>query len=104
MNEMSSLSNMQFFEKVAALLNQARNHIARSVNATMTKTYFEIGRMIVEEEQPGEERAAYGKELLADLSKRLTSEFGKGFSATNLRQMRTFFWPLKNSRQCLLNW
>ncbi len=91
MNEMSSLSNMQFFEKVAALLNQARNHIARSVNETMTNTYFEIGRMIVEEEQQGEERAAYGKELLADLSKRLTSEFGKGFSATNLRQMRTFF-------------
>jgi hypothetical protein len=57
----------------------------------MVLTYFEIGRRIVEEEQNGEERAEYGKEHIPDLSRLLTKEFGKGFSATNLKQMRTFY-------------
>jgi hypothetical protein len=57
----------------------------------MTKTYFEIGKLIVEEEQNGKERAVYGKQLIADLSQKLSTEFGKGFSATNLKQMRTFY-------------
>lgn len=57
----------------------------------MVLTYFEIGRMIVEEEQNGKERADYGSQLLADLSSNLTKEFGKGFSVTNLKQMRQFY-------------
>ncbi|MCL4155664.1 UNVERIFIED_CONTAM: hypothetical protein GTU68_055786 [Idotea baltica] len=57
----------------------------------MVLTYFEIGRMIVEEEQNGKERAAYGKEILKELSKVLTQEFGKGFSVDNLENMRKFF-------------
>lgn len=56
----------------------------------MVNTYFEIGRMIVEEEQEGKKRAAYGKKLLETLSKKLTLEFGKGFSERNLKQMRMF--------------
>ena len=54
----------------------------------MVLTYFEIGRMIIEEEQNGKERADYGKQLLSDLSQTLTKEFGKGFSVANLQQMR----------------
>ena len=54
-------------------------------------TNFEIGRRIVEHEQRGAARAEYGKELLKELSVRLTEEFGKGFSATNLKLMRQFF-------------
>ncbi|GER60543.1 hypothetical protein ULMA_26510 [Patiriisocius marinus] len=54
-------------------------------------TYFEIGRMLIEEEQGGEERAKYGKETIKGLSKVLTREFGKGFSVTNLKQMRNFY-------------
>ena len=57
----------------------------------MVKTYFEIGRLIVEDEQKGFERAEYGKETLKNLSVKLTKEFGKGFSATNLEQMRKFY-------------
>jgi len=54
-------------------------------------TYFEIGRMIVEEEQGGSERAEYGKEVIIGLSKLLTKEFGKGFSVRNIEQMRRFY-------------
>ena len=57
----------------------------------MVLTYFEIGRMIVEEEQNGKERAGYGKQLLVVLSNKLTEDFGKGFSETNIKQMRSFY-------------
>ena len=57
----------------------------------MVYTYYEIGRMIVEDEQQGKERAEYGKQVLKELSKRLTTEFGKGFSERNLEQMRQFY-------------
>jgi predicted nuclease of restriction endonuclease-like (RecB) superfamily len=57
----------------------------------MTKTYFKIGKLIVEEEQKGKQRAVYGEKLITELSKELTQEYGKGFSTTNLKQMRTFY-------------
>ena len=57
----------------------------------MVLTYFEIGRIIVHEEQSGKERAEYGQQLVDELSERLTKEFGKGFSATNIKQMRSFY-------------
>ena len=57
----------------------------------MVRTYFEIGRLIVENEQQGEARAAYGKGLLKELSQKLTTRFGKGFSVDNLERMRKFY-------------
>lgn len=84
-------SNTAFFSQIVKLLQSARNKVVRTINQKMVATYFEIGKMIVEKEQHGEERAAYGKNLLGDLSKVLTKEFGKGFSATNLKQMRQFY-------------
>jgi predicted nuclease of restriction endonuclease-like (RecB) superfamily len=57
----------------------------------MVQTYFNIGKSIVEEEQNGNERAAYGKYLISELSKKLSEEFGKGFSKRNLEQMRQFY-------------
>lgn len=57
----------------------------------MVVTYFEIGRMIVDEEQNGKERAEYGKKIIKELSIRLKNEFGKGFSQRNLEQMRQFY-------------
>ena len=57
----------------------------------MVNTYFEIGRLIIEHEQKGKVKAEYGEEILAQLSNQLTLEFGKGFSETNLKQMRTFY-------------
>lgn len=77
--------------RVIALVEEARRKVAGAVNIALVHTYYEVGRMIVEEEQGGRKRAAYGKELLKDLSRRLTERFGKGWSETNLRQMRALF-------------
>lgn len=83
--------NTKFFSQIVDLLQSARSNVVRTINQTMVLTYFEIGRMIVEEEQNGKDRAVYGKNLLQELSKVLTKEFGRGFSETNLKQMRQFY-------------
>ena len=79
------------FDRVSELLLQDRQKVVQSVNTTMVATYYEIGRLIVEEEQEGKERAKYGKQLIIELSEQLSKEFGKGFSVTNIRQMRNFY-------------
>lgn len=83
--------NTKFLSQIVDLLQSARNKVIRTVNQTMVMTYFEIGRMIVEEEQDGKERADYGKQILKELSNVLTKEFGKGFSVDNLENMRRFY-------------
>ncbi|RXM44927.1 hypothetical protein BOW55_16925 [Flavobacterium sp. YO12] len=85
------------FQQVAELLQNARQQVLRTVNSTMTITYFEIGRIIVEEEQNGKDRAEYGKQLLKGLSQQLTKEFGKGFSIRNLEQIRQFYITFSKS-------
>jgi predicted nuclease of restriction endonuclease-like (RecB) superfamily len=77
--------------EVRQLIANARNTAASTVNTLQVLTNFEIGRRIVEHEQEGEKRAEYGKELLKQLSARLTKEFGRGFSKANLEYMRRFF-------------
>jgi predicted nuclease of restriction endonuclease-like (RecB) superfamily len=81
---------------IVALLESAHRAAARSVNALMTATYWEIGRRIVEFEQGGQDRATYGEALIKRLSADLSSRFGRGFSARNLEQMRSFYqaWPV----------
>ena len=79
------------YSRIAGLLQAARQNVVRAVNQTMVYTYYEIGRMIVEDEQQGKERAEYGKQVLKELSKRLIVEFGKGFSERNLEQMRQLY-------------
>ncbi|MFE3848790.1 PDDEXK nuclease domain-containing protein [Flavobacterium sp. LB3P45] len=86
-----NLQNKALFAQVVALLQNARQQVLRTVNSTMVYTYFEIGRMTVEEEQNGKERAKYGKQLLKGLSEKLTIKFGKGFSVENLDRMRKFY-------------
>lgn len=76
---------------VIALLEEARRAAARSINALMTATYWLVGRRIVELEQGGRERAAYGQEVLQRLSRDLTGRFGRGFGADNLELMRLFY-------------
>ena len=85
------LQNKVLFSQVVELLQNARQHVLRTVNSTMVYTYFEIGRMIVEDEQNGKNRAEYGKQLLKGLSQQLTGEFGKGFSIRNLEFIRKFY-------------
>lgn len=81
----------RFIGGIAQLLESARHQAARSVNAILTATYWEIGRRIVEFEQGGKERAGYGEELLVRLAGDLTSRYGRGFSERNLEQMRLFY-------------
>jgi len=90
--------NLDFYNKIAELLKNARSKVVQTVNKTMVYTYFEIGRTIVEEEQKGKERAEYGKQIIKELSQKLTREFGKGFSTTNLKQMRQFYLTYSKSQ------
>jgi len=86
---------------VAESIENARSSAARTVNAIMTAVYWLIGRRIVEFDQSGDKRAAYGEELLIHLSKDLTRRFGRGFSRQNLQQMRQFYrtYPSPEIRQ-----
>lgn len=79
------------YDLVRDLIVAARQTVSRGVNLVQVHTNFEIGRHIVEHEQRGEQRAAYGKEILKALSERLTQEFGRGFSKSNLEYMRRFY-------------
>jgi len=88
---MENIASNELVQRISGLLNDARHRIVQSVNHTMVLTYFEIGRMIVEEEQSGNVRANYGAQLLKTLSIKLTIDFGKGFSKRNLEQMRQFY-------------
>jgi len=88
-----------FFENVAQIIEQARRLVGRTADLTMCVTYFEIGRMIVEEEQLGKARAEYGRGLLAELSTFLNGRFKKGFSETNLRNARKFYQVYADSIQ-----
>ena len=87
----SKPSNTTFYYQIVDLLQSARKKVVQTVNQTMVHTYFEIGRMIVEEEQDGKERADYGKQILKELSTILTERFGKGFSVDNLENMRRLY-------------
>ncbi len=77
--------------EVVSLLNEARQAAARSVNAVMTAAYWQVGRRIVEYEQGGKSRAAYGQALVERLSTDLVERFGRGFGRRNLFQMRAFY-------------
>lgn len=80
-----------FYQSIAGILRAARANAYRAVNFAMVEAYWNVGRMIVEEEQRGQERAEYGAALLRNLSIRLTQEFGKGFTETNLKYFRQFY-------------
>lgn len=95
MNDIDKLNQLpasgNITSDIRAILGEARKSTARAINTTMTVAYWLIGKRIVEEEQKGADRAIYGDKLLRNLSKELTSEFGNGFSYTNLKNMRTFY-------------
>ena len=84
-------------ERVITLIEEARRKVASAANVALVYTYYEIGRMIVEDEQGGKERATYGDKTLAELSEKLTAKFGKGWSIANLKLMRQFFITYSNS-------
>ncbi len=88
------------------LITQTRQQLLRSVDVMQVQTYWGIGRHIVDFEQDGQNRAAYGKQLLSRLAESLTREFGKGFDERNLRNMRAFFqhFPNWNAVRSELSW
>ena len=93
---MSNIINNQMIEEIRTLLINSRLQLQQSVNSVMVQTYWNIGKIIVEDEQDGQERAAYGKKQLEQISNTLTQEFGKGFDARNLRSMRQFYLNFSN--------
>ena len=97
MEENTSI-NREFLQDVSDVLARARKNAKTAVNLSMVYAYFEIGRMIVEEEQHGANRAAYGTQLLKELSAYLTGIYGRGFSTTNLKQMRQFYLTYANDQ------
>ena len=92
--------------ELAELIRQSRQQAVRAVDAIQVQTCWEIGRHIVEFEQGGQARAAYGKKLLPTLASELTAEFGKGFDASNLRYMRLFYqaFPIRDALRHELSW
>lgn len=101
MISMKTLSSQESLEKMYSqikdLLAEARKDTVKTINSTMVRTYWEIGRIIVEHEQKGEARATYGAETLKTVSNKLTIEFGKGFSVQNLERMRHFYLTYSKS-------
>lgn len=85
------ISNAVFFKEIRELILSARRAVVRSVDTIQVVTNFEVGRRIVEQEQKGNQRAEYGEAVLVELSRRLTVEFGRGFSRSNLEYMRKFY-------------
>lgn len=92
------LINKNFLQDISELLDSARKQAKTAVNLSMVYAYYEIGCQIYEEEQQGKERAEYGKYLLKELSDYLLKKFGKGFSVTNLKQMRKFYLTYVNDQ------
>lgn len=82
--------------QIREIMNTARYNVAREVNNEQILAYWNIGRVIIEHEQDNSERAEYGKQTLKQLSRVLTKEFGKGFSRSNLQNMRAFFLAYPN--------
>ena len=114
MNEISKRED-SLFEHVSKLIDEARKHLKTTIDTTMVYTYYGVGKYIVEDEQQRYARAAYGKTVLKRLSVRLTEKYGKGWSYSNLRQIRQFYMVYsdltdsvcqihdRNGRQCLSN-
>ncbi|MDK4491849.1 DUF1016 N-terminal domain-containing protein, partial [Fusobacterium necrophorum] len=104
-NEIGKI-HKDIYSSIKELMDNARNNVAREVNNILIQTYWEIGRIIVEEEQGNSDRAEYGKQLVTDLSKRLTKEYGKGFSKSNLFNMRNFYlsFPIFQTVSGKLSW
>jgi predicted nuclease of restriction endonuclease-like (RecB) superfamily len=94
------------YRSIAEILRAARATAYRAVNQAMVDAYWRIGRVIVEHEQQGKKRAGYGETLIEELARRLTEEFGRGFTETNLKYMRQFYltFPIRHALRDELSW
>lgn len=92
-----TVSIEKLYTEIKHIIEEGKSNAYRAVNFAMVQTYWHIGKLIVENEQSGNQKAAYGEELIKQLSKRLTVEYGKGFTETNLKYMRQFYTVFKKS-------
>ena len=94
------------YQDACQIIENARSNAVRSVDFCRVQMYWNIGKRIFEEEQQGKERADYGKYIIKNLSKRLTPEYGGGFSVRQLEQSRQFYrtYPIANTVRSQLNW
>ncbi|SDH65926.1 Protein of unknown function [Pedobacter terrae] len=100
------LSKNDLFNAIKEIINQSRLRVFRAANAALLGSYWQIGKLIVENEQQGKLRADYGKATLKNLSNQLTLEFGKGFDERNLNNMRSFYsaFPIRYAMRQELSW
>ncbi len=94
------------YGQIAELIQSARKQVVTQVNTTLLVTYWNVGRLIVEDEQKSEHRAEYGKQVIKELARRLTQDFGKGFSRANLQWMRLLYikYPICQTLSSKLSW
>ncbi|MFA5825467.1 MAG: PDDEXK nuclease domain-containing protein [Gallionellaceae bacterium] len=106
MSDLPQTSQTDLFQEIRDVLLLARTQVRQTVNTTMVQAYWQIGRLIVEDEQGGEKRAEYGKRVLPELAKCLSAEFGKGFSAQSLWNFRQFYleFPILSTAWRELSW
>ena len=104
--ESNITTSNNLYGQIAGLIQSARKQVATQVNTALLVTYWNVGRIIVEDEQKSEFRAEYGKHVLKELSKRLTKDFGKGFSRPNLHWMRELYikYPICQTLSNKLSW
>jgi len=106
-NDVMKTASVDFtYQSIKEILEKARSSAYRSINYAMVQAYWHIGRVIVEEEQNGKEKAGYGEALITEISKKLTQEYGKGFSERNLWHIRNFYliYPKVNALRSELSW
>lgn len=89
--DIDTIKSNNLYSEIALLINEARKQVATQVNTALLYTYWNIGKLIIEDEQDQQHRAEYGKQTLKELSKRLTADYGKGFSRANLQWMRLLY-------------
>ena len=103
---MDKVATDDFYNDIKDILQIAKNSAYKQINFIMVEAYYSIGKKIVNEEQSGKDRAKYGKAIIKELSKKLTQDFGKGFSERNLRNMRQFYmiFPIWQTVSAKLSW
>lgn len=96
----------ELVQSVKKIIITSRQHVYRMANSALLESYWQIGKLIIEDEQKGQDKAVYGETTLKNLSKELTLEFGKGFDYTNLTNMRKFYqaFPIRDALRHELSW
>jgi hypothetical protein len=100
------LTNNELLKAIKEIINQSRLKVFRAANSALLESYWQIGKLIVEDELQGKLRADYGKATLKNLSNQLTFEYGKGFDERNLNNMRSFYsaFPIWYALRTELSW